>query len=456
MSIGRRLFVVDPSLKDIRGHHYSLAKAVTESAEMAGLSVVWLAAGDASESLKRHSHLIPTFDHTMYSSYESKTSSRKGSVVQNLASLRNRLSPNASGSGAPKRDTSPVIDIKTSMLQSLLDACAKFGIGPADRILFHTADGATYEALAELVKYFPAADLPLIHICTPYDPVGVMPNRKSAEVVQQAIDTFGAADLLGRRVFLYGENPMLADHLSAIWNCHVGALDLPVTPVTEHEKTQARIYRRERLATANDRFLVVSLGAARLEKGFHLIPDIVRRTFEFAGTGEFADIPATKVKFALHASAQIIGRHPVIEKALTRFQVYSRDQVELLTEPLSDVEYQNLTLASDAILMPYDEDAYRVRGSGVVSEAIVAKKFIIAKSGSYPAEMAIRQGGAIGDTPAAIANALLTVIKNRWQRSEQAKQASEEYLAGNSIEQYVQKMILLERRRMSKSASIAD
>lgn len=448
--------MVDPSLKDNRGHHYNLAKSVSDSAIMSGQSVVWLAAKDASKALKSYSNLVPTFDHSMYASYANSGKSQEGKLAQKIKGLKSKFSPRAIVSNNSITETPMEIDMKASMLRSLIGAFDRFGIGPADRLLFHTADGVTYEALAALVQAFSAADLPVIHICTPYDPVGVMPNRKTPEDVQQAIDTFKATDLLGRRVFLHGENPFLADHLSKIWGCRVGALDLPVEPVTESIKTEARIYRRERLATPDDRFLVVSLGAARLEKGFHLIPDIIRRTFEYADVGEFADIPAVKVKFVLHASAQIIGRHPVIEKATERLQSYSQDQVELLTEPLSDIEYRSLTVASDAVLMPYDENAYKVRGSGVVAEAIAAKKFIIAKSGSYPAEMAKWQGGAEGETPAMIAKSLLTVVKNRWQRFERVKKASEEYLSANSTQQYVQKIIRSERRRVQDWGSLIN
>ncbi|MEO0452396.1 MAG: hypothetical protein AAFZ74_18925 [Pseudomonadota bacterium] len=448
--------MVDPSLKDIRGHHYTLAKSVSDSAIMSGQSVIWLAAKDASDALKSHSNLVPTFDHSMYASYSKPGKNQDGKLTQKLEGLKKRILPRALVSANAITQAPIEIDMEASMLRSLVDAFERFGIGPADRLLFHTADGVTYEALAALVQAFPYADLPLIHICTPYDPVGVMPNRKSSEDVQRAIDMFKATDLLGRRVFLHAENALLADHLSKTWGCYVGALELPAEPVTERIKNRAPTYRRERLATADDRFLVVSLGAARLEKGFHLIPDIIRRTFEYAGAGEFADVPADKVKFVLHASAQIIGRHPVIEKAIERFQSYSRDQVELLTEPLSDTEYRSLTVASDAVLMPYDENAYRVRGSGVVSEAIAAKKFIIAKSGSYPAEMAMWQGGAVGETPAMIAKSLLTVVKNRWQRFERVKKASEEYLSANSTQQYVQKVIRSERRGVHDWVSLIN
>lgn len=446
MSKGRRLFVVDPSLKDIRGHHYALANAVTDSAVLAGLTVIWLASREASKDLRSNARLVPTFGQDMYSSYQKPDKPVELGFRRSLSDLTHRIFKPSSEAEATVRSGDTELDIKTSMLESLLRAFEKLEVGPADRVLFHTADGATYDALSEIVGIFPAIDLPLIHICTPYDPVGVMPNRESPEIVKRAIENFEARNLLGRRIFLHAENPLLAEHLSRIWECRVTALDLPVIPITESMKTLARAYRRDRLATKDQQFLVVSLGAARLEKGFHLIPDVIRRTFEFAGAGDFSEIPPGKVKFALHASAQIIGRHPVIEKAIDRLRGFSSEQVVLLTDSLTDVEYRNLTLASDAVLMPYDEAAYKVRGSGVVAEAVVAQKFIIAKSGSYPAEMATWQGGAVGETPADIARALLTVVKNRWQQFELLKKASDNYSATNSVEQYVQKMIRSERR----------
>ncbi|MEO0551191.1 MAG: hypothetical protein AAFZ91_14815 [Pseudomonadota bacterium] len=389
--------------------------------------------------------LIPTFGQSMYSAYLGQSTGGPKSLVTRVKGVPNRVLAkiSATGSSAPEPQDAP--DLQTSMQLDLTDAFSELQIGPSDRLLFHTADGATYKALAELLEEREIIDLPLIHVCTPYDPEGVMPNRENPEQVKSAIDLLRASSLLNRRVFLHGENPFLAKHLSQIWDSPVLSLDLPAYPIDEAMKYGARKFRESRLLAEKEQFLVVSLGAARLEKGFHLIPDIVRRTFEFAGTEEFSDVPRSKIKFVLHASAQIVGRHPLIAKSIEKLEAYSKDQVQLLKEPLSDLDYRSLTLASDSILMPYDEAAYRVRGSGVVAEAIVARKFIVAKTGSYPAEMALWQGGACGETPALMAKALLTIVKDRWQRFERVKQTSFEYIADNSVDQYMRKVIAAER-----------
>lgn len=447
MRTGRRLFVVDPSLKDARGHHFTLTKNVSVSARNGGLDVYWLAALDASDELQSSPELIPTFGRSMYSAYQSSKNHKKNFIVSRLSQLRSLLLPASRLDAQRLASSSEEGALKASIEAALGEAIKTYRIGPSDRVLFHTADGATYEALSDLMQTLDPADLPQIHVCTPYDPFGVMPNRRSPGTILDAINQLKALHLLGRRIYLHAENQLLAKHLSEVWGCKVSALNLPAQEITEDMKFHAREFRKTRLHLNKDQFLVVSLGAARLEKGFHLFPDVVRRVFEFAGEGEFAEVPAAKIKFVLQASAQIVGRHPNISKAIEKLQFYPKDRVELLMEPLSDLDYGNLTLASDAILMPYDQEAYRVRGSGVVSEAILARKFIVAKARSYPGVMAQWQGGACGETPAEMARALLTIIKHRWQRFERVRQASEEYLQANSVERYINKIIEAERDR---------
>lgn len=455
MKTRRRLFVVDPSLKDIRGHHYSLARSVSTSAKMSGFEVFWLASSDASPELLKNRELIPAFGHSMYDSYQTKNPEQPTFLRRGMRWLLRRWDRDVDGSaGAEPPDKE--IDLKVSIRSDLERVFGNLDIGPSDRLLFHTADGATYQALAELLQGQDLLELPSFHVCTPYDPVGVMPNRSSAADVLGAIESFKESGLLGRRVFLHAENPLLAKHLSNIWDTHVFALDLPALPVSEDMKFVARRFRSDRLGAEQNQFLVVSLGAARLEKGFHLIPDIVRRVFEYAEEREFSEVDPARIKFVLQASAQIVGRHPVITQAIEKLQQFSKNQVELLMDPLSDEDYQSLTLAADAILMPYDEEAYRVRGSGIVSEAIVAKKFIIAKSGTYPAKMAEIQGVPLGHTPAKMARALLTIVKNRWQSFESVKQAAQEYVRDNAVEQYVKKLVFAERTKLKIGSDSAD
>src|SRR5690606_13077766 len=79
---------------------------------------------------------------------------------------------------------------------------AKFSLGPADRILFHTADGHTYAALGDLLSELKPDNLPILHVCTPYDSEGIMPNRVAAHPIPAVVASWKSRGLLDRRVFL--------------------------------------------------------------------------------------------------------------------------------------------------------------------------------------------------------------------------------------------------------------
>lgn len=458
MHAGQRLFIVDPSLTDQRGHHYTLTRSVTESVRALGPEVLWLSAKSVSCELLELSEIVPTFDLSMYAAYGQTSRVGETSRFQaftNRVLTRTGLFTQAVPAFAPEPELHGFEAIERSIADGLRWAIAEFDIGAADRLLFHTADGATYRALASVLNDLDFDDLPRIHVCTPYDPVGVMPNRTSAADVAEAINCFRDAGLIDRRVFLYAENPFLAEHLSELWHVPLRTLDLPMRPVTHDMEFVARKFREDRLKLDEKTFLISSLGAARLEKGFNLIPDVIARTFEFAGSDEFPNVSPQSIKFVLQASAQIIGRHPVIEKAIERLRQMPKSQVELLLDPLSDAEYQNLLIGSNAVLMPYDEAAYRLRGSGVVTEAVTARKFIVAKSGSYPARMAHWQGGATGSTPREMAHALVGILDNRWKRFESVRAASDQYLQRNSVNAYARKLVAAERSGMRGLSSTA-
>ncbi|MEZ5894189.1 MAG: hypothetical protein R3C58_13730, partial [Parvularculaceae bacterium] len=65
-----RLFIADPSLKDLRGHHYMLTRAATLSAQSAGFDVVWLCSAKYEGALDQAgASVAPVFGASMYDAY---------------------------------------------------------------------------------------------------------------------------------------------------------------------------------------------------------------------------------------------------------------------------------------------------------------------------------------------------------------------------------------------------
>ncbi|MEM9619530.1 MAG: hypothetical protein AAF936_16370 [Pseudomonadota bacterium] len=313
-------------------------------------------------------------------------------------------------------------------------------MSPEDRILIHTADGATYSAIVEIFKSKELTSLPLFHIVTPYDPVGVMPNRASPQEVAQSIDFFKSLNLIDKKIYLYAENEYLARHLSGLWRTTVRTCALPAeAPCQETIKTAA-VYRTEHLGISDNSFIISSLGSARVEKGFHLFPDIIQHSFRALESQN----DATKVRFVLHASPQIIGRHPTIAESLKRLENEPQSRVLVLHDALTSADYENLLLSSDAIMLPYQRDDYRVRSSGIVNEAIAAGKILIATKDSFPGNRAVECGGAACVTTTEFGQAAARIARDPAAYRKAAAMAQAKYVQKYASQNYARLLLAVE------------
>jgi glycosyltransferase involved in cell wall biosynthesis len=119
------------------------------------------------------------------------------------------------------------------------------------------------------------------------------------------------------------------------------------------------------------------VGEAREEKGFHNLPFIIEHTWE-----RFRN--ARTVLFRIQVGSNTWNQTPIIQAARLRLEQLAErypQRLQLLKGNLSDSEYGKLIEDADIVLMPYDPLAYRVRGSGVASEAAAKGKVIVVSHG---------------------------------------------------------------------------
>ena len=124
---------------------------------------------------------------------------------------------------------------------------------------------------------------------------------------------------------------------------------------------------------------VACLGAARWEKGFDLLPEIVGLT---------SGIPA--LRFLMQAPLEgpaapemqaLLAAHP--------------ERVSILAPFLSAHEFETALLASDLILLLHRPERYQARLSGIYAEAALAGKPVIAAAGDTIAEEVEQHGNGI-------------------------------------------------------------
>lgn len=420
--------IIDPSLRDFRGHHYMLSDLASRSAERAGMRVTWLVADPTSEIPARENVAIaPWFSMSMYDAYKPAAQNMKQrSLFGRVASLLSRRERGASGAPDPADVIKP--ELQKAFAQFRED-------GRQTRFFVHTADGAIYRALATLTDEIADDKDLILHICTPYDPVGIMPNRGPDKDISPAIERLHSAGVIGRQIHLHAENPFLAAHLSALWGAPVSALEIPVE-ADESGVAAKSVEFYSKLGIPAGVFVIASLGPARLEKGFDKLPAIIR-----AWRGRAQKSNATAVHFALHAAPQIIGRHPDIAKAIDDIRLENDGSVTLLEESLSEADYATLLDVADAVILPYDADMYRVRSSGAVAEALAKGKVIIASRDSYPARCIMTGAGESAATPEEYAAAIEKIVSGRASYIDAARRAAVRYGEKNAIDDYVKKII---------------
>jgi glycosyltransferase involved in cell wall biosynthesis len=109
-------------------------------------------------------------------------------------------------------------------------------------------------------------------------------------------------------------------------------------------------------------------GYAKREKGFHLLPEIVREIRRLHGTND------------VHLLLQVNhgGYDPSIVKAAADLELLVDSGIRLLRGSMSNSDYLNAFESADILLLPYDPELYRGRGSGVFSEAIGYGKVVVA------------------------------------------------------------------------------
>lgn len=430
-----RLFIVDPSLKDLRGHHYNLTRAVTTSAQNLGFAVTWLCSNEFDNARNIDGVTIdPVFRSSMYQQYmmPNKTGGKRGSFFKRL--------------WHKKADDQPAsLDQEQQFIADLRQSLANHKTNSQDRVLIHTADGVIFRALSQLLLGSDRETLPRFHVATPYNPTGIMPNKGDVLKIDASISALREASLIGSQLFLYGENQPLAEHLASHWGAPVRPLDLPVCAPTAEAINQGQIYRRDSLKVNDDTFLAISLGSARLEKGFEKLPAIISEINALLNDLPEGRPAPPKIKFVLHASPQIIGRHPKISEAIDTLSAMPRDLVELILDPLSEDEYEKLLFASDAVIMPYSVKDYAIRGSMIVTEAIVAGKLIIATKGTFPGYAASTMQGQTATSPAEFAKAILNLAENRTELTQQLDQAKMAFIEHNNVAKYWQKCLDAEK-----------
>ncbi|MDB4576064.1 glycosyltransferase [bacterium] len=445
-----RLIIVDPSLRDTRGHHFALTRVIVDSAVISGFQVVVFSNKSAGSLEIPGARVRPVFSKATYDYFIPAGNKKRVPVkerVHQFISLRcpeslkvvlrrgrDRLKKVRGRLGVPINSGRPSED--GGLLIELRDALIEEKVTGVGHVLVHTADGIIYRTILQLMQNkYPLGDFPHFHLCTPYD-MRIMPHSANGMPVNRVIGYLNQMGFLNRKIFLYAENELLADSLTNAWGVEVNTLDIPMK----------RIELAARAKQSNNNvFRVVYLGAAREEKGFPLIPDVIEIVLNKTGAGQ-------KVEFIVQCSPQIVGYTKKIEATIERLKSFPATDVRLIRHQQTEDEYYGVLDSADIVLCCYQKENYRVRGSGIATEAVAYGKVMIVTPGTYPEWLAGDAGLPARDSKE-IAEAILTVTSAADYYKNKALERAEWFAEKTRPDEYVNKLLANEQRADIKLGS---
>lgn len=368
MSAGRRRFVlVDPCLTGRGSHPFHFAREVLAAAAARGCDCT-LAAwhGFRPDDCPATWRVHTPFRHTSYSKYtafgELDALDERGRVP-----LAWRLQPTAwwRERRREQRIAAFAEDVRPAIA----------GLNPGDVVLLATASeleaAGLARAIADLepprgIGWHILFHFPIYRGFGPEFPTQdrrLEPTRRRLhEAVQRAVPHV---------IHWHTTTPELACQYARILPGPVADLPYPIPQLQDRAPWRAGPLR------------AVSLGDARPEKRTATLPDIV--------TACHAALPGS-LEFAIQTNLGFPAgsRHPEHEAVRTAIDELRRlaergQQIDLLGGPLDAPAYAAELLRADAVLLPYDQDRYRSRCSGVMLEALAAAATPIVTGGGWMA-----------------------------------------------------------------------
>lgn len=439
------VFIADPSLVDFKGHHFELTRNISDCLIDQGNQVVWLVNKNAclQTFATKYVTIDEAFEQATYDAFKHSNSSAEIEKKETGSSERRSMSKRVYQRIFPvfirawispkiralrKQRITKTEEILSEQVpqkipltpeQQLYRSLKRNGAVSTDIVLFHTSDLETYKMVATFFEVNTMVSewnvFPTFVLSTPYDEF-VMPHNRGGRRFLRHLSTLERFQLLGKRVFLAAENALLADHLSKLSGLTFNTLPIPFRPT---EDSSVKLGKKEEIIE------VRYLGAARTEKGFNLLPNIISEFYKRN--------PESNVRFCIQVSPQIIGYTPDITKALEALESLVDPRITLVYVSQSPDEYCDALRSAEVLLLLYDTDRYRVRGSGIAIEAIMYQATTIVSQGTFPHFVGGKSSIAVdAGNMSSVVNALEHYELNRGEYRSCAYDRSIEYQAENS------------------------
>jgi len=341
-----KALIIDPALRSMGGHHYNAAVRLQGELSKLGINAQCLGSAYADQDVVRELGCMPSFTKSVYG----RSYSHPGEFAQSVEETSRQLSQALRRQGAL-----------------------------ADMLVLPCCDQVVVAAVARHLKrrrFAPAPHIVLWLLYGPHykkatdDPLA---TRLYAEC-RGAFASLKASVGNDRRIRAYCETPAMAEFYRALLDLEVQVMPGPGLILAS---------RAARAEGPGHPPTVMCIGFANRPKGYRLLPGAVEQVLQ------------------RHRQARFLI-HGIVEGSDAEDEQSTFDRLSTLGERVvvrQDVlmweDYSAWLAQADLVLLPYDRDVYKSRGSGVFTEAQSIGIPVVATEGCAFAQPAFDGGWGV-------------------------------------------------------------
>jgi hypothetical protein len=416
-----RVFLVDPSVRDFRGHFRkqltAFAAMLAPEERYAVVNRDWC--GDATIG---GAQVVPWFRWALVDlrrvgpkglAIRSRDATKRrlrslglsGELADPLAYCAKRLVWSGAFLGAKASSLwqpwrlGPDLDVRHQSIYrvELRRLVKEFRLGPRDHVVMPTTDQQLLLAALSIYSSMAADELPRFHLRFLCDDSCNISGHPSPMSFEDMLRWLRAESLLNRRIFLYAETARLADWIESIAGVRPALAPYPVFTAPRRPRAARRPSLR-----------IGYLGQARCEKGFDRLPAILREleVLHSQAAARGRDVPTISV--IVHAAPGSEKMVRVFERAAQNLNL----EVELIDRTVDEEEYQQILQRIDILVLPYDINGYARKGSGIAQEALVSAIPFVCSAETALVDFLTEKNGESARTDEEFASSLMKIALN--------------------------------------------